>query len=158
MVHDLKTEVLQHRCIIKFEVCDTHHHDASVCWCHSRMQMMSARLSDLTNQERAEATHQIIYPPPSPYSSPSSLRLSDLINHLCVYLCVKRGVWGRQSCEVVSGTGGQGHSLPHLGSFSPSALDRRTCIHPPAHKRGRRHTKRICATHLHAYTAAHTQP
>lgn len=34
----------------------------------------------------------------------------------------------------MSGTGGLGQSLSHLGSSSPSALDRLTCIHPPAQK------------------------
>ncbi len=100
-------------------------------------------------------------------------RLSGSINHLCKeqWLCVKGGLCsgGRRERErenereregavrCVSGTGGQGQSLSHLGSSSPSALDRLTCIHPPAQEgpRAHRHSVGVSPTHSHALTHTH---
>lgn len=61
----------------------------------------------------------------------------------------------------VSGTGGQGQSLSHLGSSSPSALDRLTCIHPPAQEGPEAHTQTeyrfLSPTLLHAHGHMHTR-
>lgn len=52
----------------------------------------------------------------------------------------------------MSGTGGQGQSLSHLGSSSPSALDRLTRIRPPAQEGPRAHTH----THRVGVSLPHT--
>lgn len=65
----------------------------------------------------------------------------------------------------MSGTGGLGQSLSHLGSSSPSALDRLTCTHPPAQKESRgthtqMHThppKWVLLPPDHSHTNAHSQ-
>lgn len=67
---------------------------------------------------------------------------------------------GESAVRWVSGTGGRGQSLAHLGSSSPSALDRLTCIHPPAQEgpRVQTHTHRVgvSPTHSHADGHMHT--
>lgn len=56
----------------------------------------------------------------------------------------------------VSGTGGRGQYLSHLGSSSPSALDRLTCIHPPAQEGPRAHTHRVGVSPTHSAACALT--
>ena len=96
--------------------------------------------------------HSVIHPPPLPVFSPFSLKclcyLAQSITCVKTNGCVWRedstaegGREGRGGAvRWVSGTGGQGQSLSHLGSSSPSALDRLTCIHPPAQEGPRAHT------------------
>lgn len=93
--------------------------------------------------------------------------LSGSINHLCKeqWLCVKGGLtrrvggWGGGAERWVSGTGGRVLYLSHLGSPSPSALDRLICIHPPAQEGPRAHKQSGSLSHTLArtWTHAHSQ-
>ena len=74
-----------------------------------------------------------------------------------MYTCVEREERGAdRAVRLVSGTGGQGQSLPHLGSSSPSALDRLTCIHPPAQEGPKTHTEEVYVPHTQTQEYMHT--
>lgn len=99
--------------------------------------------------------------------------LSGFINHLGkkLQLCVKERLKGKTRREHkidrdtererglrwVSWTGGQGQSLSHLGSSSPSALDRLTCIHPPAQEGPQAHIYRVGVSPTHSHARSQTQ-